>query len=161
VRTISESAARVSHRYGRDIDLRLDNLAACSEIFLDPGLFAVSLENVLANACEALPLEGCSHARHDVSIELAEPVNEGMTCAVKVVDNGEGIRDKIFPRVFHPFFTTKTGHVGMGLTFAKQIQEELGGEISIVSEFMKGTAVTLELSGDRRRSIRRRIRESA
>jgi histidine kinase/DNA gyrase B/HSP90-like ATPase len=61
---------------------------------------------------------------------------------VRIKDNGSGIEDKILPRIYDPFFTTKPPEEanGLGLTQAAEIiKKKHGGEIIIESEPGKGT----------------------
>lgn len=67
---------------------------------------------------------------------------------VKLVfsDNGVGIPPENLPRVFDPFFTTKLGQGGSGLGLNivyNLVVDELGGEISILSEENIGTTLTI------------------
>lgn len=157
IKTINKSAEKLADYHQNRIETIVKDDITCNDVLIDPALFIISLENVLTNACEAVSSPEKKSSSPEVRVEVGMPSHKDMVCAVRVVDNGEGIREKIFPRIFHPFFTTKTGHIGMGLTFTKQIQEELGGSVALTSEFMTGTTVTLEFAADRRRSIRRKI----
>jgi len=66
--------------------------------------------------------------------------------AIKVEDNGPGIRPDIISKVFDPFFTTKeVGRgTGMGLAICYRIMEDLNGNIDIRSDGVHGTTVVLE-----------------
>ena len=101
---------------------------------------------------------GGSHDYEDTEkmIEFrVEPVDHGpWAYAFCIKDRGSGIKPSVLPNIFSPFFTTKTGHIGMGLTFAHRIMEEQIGDIAIESSVGKGTILTLYLSRDRRRDIR-------
>jgi signal transduction histidine kinase len=149
---IKEAVDRIVAEVGIAIDLleydRMDDVI----MVCDPRLFSVAFENVLRNAVESLHDKDMNHG---VSVSVHKGDTGEFACVVTVSDHGEGIRDTVLSRVFHPFFSTKTGHVGMGLTFTKQIMEELGGDVTIESEFLKGTTVSLCIPGDRRRNIRR------
>jgi signal transduction histidine kinase len=52
---------------------------------------------------------------------------------VEVLDDGPGIATTVADQVFQPFFTTKEGRMGMGLTIAQRLCERLGGEIALKS----------------------------
>ena len=51
-------------------------------------------------------------------------------------DNGTGIEEKIIHKIFDPFFTTKTtGEAsGVGLYLSREIIQNYGGDITVISE---------------------------
>jgi signal transduction histidine kinase len=59
------------------------------------------------------------------------------TIEISVIDNGNGIPDKIKDKIFQPFFTTKpTGQgTGLGLSLAYDIIKAHGGELKVASIF--------------------------
>jgi PAS domain S-box-containing protein len=120
-------------------------------VLVDPRIFIRALEAVVINACDAYEREDTEKI-----IEFRiEPVDHGpWAWAFCIKDRGSGIKPSVLPNVSSPFFTTKTGHIGMGLTFARRIMEEQIGDIAIESSPGEGTSLTLYLSKDRRREIR-------
>ncbi|MFC4354674.1 sensor histidine kinase [Chryseomicrobium palamuruense] len=60
-------------------------------------------------------------------------------------DNGVGIAEKHFGKLFEPFYTIdetrskESGGTGLGLTFVRQVMERAGGEIRVYSEPGKGS----------------------
>ena len=62
---------------------------------------------------------------------------------ITVTDNGTGIEPETLDQVFVPFFTTKEGGSGIGLSLCRQIMRMHQGEIEIDSEPGKGTVVKL------------------
>ena len=79
------------------------------------------------------------------------------TIGISISDHGEGIAKKNLDRIFEPFFSTRPDQMGLGLTFAKRVMEEHGGEIQVESRLKKGTTVTLIFPKDRRRKVRREL----
>ena len=63
---------------------------------------------------------------------------------ITVSDNGYGIVPEAMDKVFVPFFTTKQGGSGIGLSVCRQIMNRHGGSISVISEEEKGTTFTLQ-----------------
>lgn len=70
---------------------------------------------------------------------------------IKVRDNGIGIPKENLPRIFERFYrvdkarSRETGGTGLGLAIAKQIMNQLGGNISITSEVGDGTEVIISI----------------
>ncbi len=109
--------------------------------------------NLLDNAFEAteemdnvLSEEEKSEYLPEITIK-AEDSNEHYR--ITIVDNGIGIKEEDKPKVFAPFFTTKSSYKsgsGIGMYVARRIVEENHtGTINLESQYMKGVTVTIEL----------------
>lgn len=92
--------------------------------------------NLLKNAIEAVPEKGVIHV-------MAFP-SEGYV-SIKIEDNGKGIPEKYLHKIGKPFFTTKEGGNGLGLTISKRIIEDHKGVLTISSVEGKGSAVAITL----------------
>lgn len=64
---------------------------------------------------------------------------------IDVEDNGVGIPEDMYDRIFEPNFTSKTSGTGLGLTMVRKMVEEYKGEISVKSEVGKGSTFTISL----------------
>lgn len=64
---------------------------------------------------------------------------------ITVEDNGVGIKEEHYGRIFEPNFTSKSSGMGLGLTMVRKMVEDYKGEISVKSEIGKGTAFTISL----------------
>jgi signal transduction histidine kinase len=62
-----------------------------------------------------------------------------------VGDTGRGIPPDALPRIFDPYFTTRTGGLGLGLTIARRIVEAHGGRIEVESEPGRGSRFLVTL----------------
>src|SRR5690554_3463341 len=94
------------------------------------------LINLLKNAHEA-----CEGMR-DKKVELkAEMVGDAVHLTVK--DNGQGISPEAMDKVFIPFYSTKTGGSGIGLSLCRQIVARHKGKISVQSD-KRGTVFKIE-----------------
>jgi signal transduction histidine kinase len=103
---------------------------------LDRVRFEAALEQLLINAAEAMPAGG----------ELSASVAGGPgKQRLEISDTGPGIEKKNLGSVFHPFFTTKPGKMGLGLTLARNVVRAHGGTLELHSEAGKGTRVVMEL----------------
>jgi signal transduction histidine kinase len=68
---------------------------------------------------------------------------------IRIVDNGNGIPQKVLDKIFQPFFTTKpTGQgTGLGLSLSYDIIKAHGGEIKVETREGEGSEFTIELPG--------------
>jgi signal transduction histidine kinase len=98
---------------------------------------------VVTNAIEA------SYHGEPVTI-FVEQIDEE-TLELRIKDKGGGMSRGARERCEDPFFTTKAGHLGLGLTNASEILQRVGGEWSFDTSSKRGTTVTVRLpltSGD-------------
>lgn len=70
---------------------------------------------------------------------------EGAFLVISVVDNGTGIAPEDLPRIFDPFFTSKTQGSGLGLTTVNRIVSDHEGEVKVSSISGGGTRVDVFL----------------
>jgi len=128
------------------IEYRLKNMNIGLELDLDevPPIYAQAERlqqvfiNIILNALDAMPGGGL------LKIELNR---QGQMAAIKIKDNGTGIKAEHLPHIYDPFFTTKgVGKgTGLGLSISYTIIKEHQGEIEVESEIGKGTAFTIIL----------------
>ena len=79
-----------------------------------------------------------------ITVQVAESKKHD-TLIITITDNGCGMSAEQVKSVIDPFFTTRTTRkVGLGVPLFKMEAEMTGGELRIVSEPGKGTAVTAE-----------------
>ncbi len=75
--------------------------------------------------------------------------------AIDVIDTGIGIASKKLDHIFDPFaqadssVTRRFGGTGLGLAISRKIAEDLGGSLSVASEYGRGSTftATLEIGG--------------
>lgn len=107
------------------------------ELSADPELIEQVLINLLLNAFQAV--EGKQNAK----IELAALLNERGRTIIQVTDNGPGISEENLEKIFIPFFSTKEGGSGIGLSLSRQIMRLFKGGIGVYSEPDVKTVFTL------------------
>ena len=106
-------------------DLSIDLPGEAKKILIktDPIRLQQALLNLLDNAAQNSP-EGST-------IDLSVQILNKKTCRIRIMDQGKGISPDYLPRVFDPFFTTRKGGTGLGLSLVKNFVESLGGRVAI------------------------------
>jgi len=112
-----------------------------TDLMVDPDQVKEALVNLLINAREAMPQGGTLTIVADMESKSDAPA----TVVVRIVDTGCGISPEHLKQVFDPFFTTKDYGTGLGLTNAKRLVEQNGGQLAIHSHEGKGTEVVIRL----------------
>jgi signal transduction histidine kinase len=128
------------------------------EAEVDEVMFEQAVRNVIANAAQACDPGGTvvvtakvSHGFWDFDPAAREPMLPDFTgekedfLAVSVKDNGRGIPEDIREKIFVPFFTTKKGGTGIGLSMVQKIIYAHKGVLDIVSAPGKGTEVIMRI----------------
>ncbi|MGC8841951.1 MAG: GAF domain-containing protein [Candidatus Sumerlaeaceae bacterium] len=94
------------------------------------------LLNLLQNARSAVPRGG---------MVIVRTQNTGKYVRIRIVDNGHGIPRDVLPKIWSPFFTTKTHGTGLGLALVQRIVDDHRGRIFIRSREGCGTIVNVQL----------------
>lgn len=94
--------------------------------------------NLLINACQAIP------GRGEVRV-VSDADRDHVT--LRVSDTGTGIAPDVLPRIFEPYFSTKSAAdgTGLGLPITKRIVEKHGGRLEVESTPDVGTTFTIVL----------------
>jgi signal transduction histidine kinase len=137
---------------GASINLETGTLKEGGDFFIDKALLAKALFYVLENSMEAIARIPMGKKGRVVKVSL---LGDKENIGVSISDKGEGIAKKNLERIFEPFFSTRPDRVGLGLTYAKRVVEEQGGNIQVASRLKRGTTITLTFPKDRRRRLRR------
>jgi PAS domain S-box-containing protein len=97
--------------------------------------------NLILNSVEAMS------AVEEGARELSISTKQGQTSdiSVAVQDSGPGIDPEHLERVFAPFYTTKTGGIGMGLSICRSIIAAHGGRLWAEANRPRGTTFQFTL----------------
>jgi signal transduction histidine kinase len=138
----------------------IEDSGGLPKIWVDPHQLGQVLVNLFFNAIEAMPNGGTltvGIAAHppsmaDRSVNDPAPSDDVI---ITVADTGHGIEPENMPKIFLPFFTTKSKKgMGLGLSICKGIIEAHNGKISVESTPGRGTRFCLHLPADPRRRTR-------
>ena len=115
------------------VEVPHDGIASFDRALVEQGVI-----NLLKNAADAVG-------------DLAGPaiglvaIYEENALLIQVSDNGRGIEDDLLEEIFVPFFTTKPGGAGIGLTLARQIALAHGGGLTACRARPVGSLFKLRL----------------
>jgi len=107
-------------------------------ILMDREQMKQVILNLLLNGVQAMPKGG--------HLSLKGHIPEGdHWIKLSIQDSGIGIPPEDIGRLFDPFFSTKEGGVGLGLSIAHRIIDQHRGKIEVESALGKGTLFTVWL----------------
>jgi len=124
---LAESGARLTYSFHPE----------SLELLVDPDLLEQVLINLLINAADAV------RGRENGQVELAAYLDERGRPVIQVRDNGAGISEENIDKIFIPFFSTKEGGSGIGLSLSRQVMQLHNGTISVSSKPGSGSVFTL------------------
>jgi len=116
---------KIHHHYGE-----------LPKLYLDPDLIKTCIFNVILNAFQAMPAGG--------DLMLSTKTSDSRAYII-IEDTGVGIAKENLPKLFDPFFSTKSTGLGLGLALTKRVVEEHGGKVDFNSIEGKGSKVTISL----------------
>jgi signal transduction histidine kinase len=106
------------------ISIHLDIVPDLPRVQADRIMIQQVVLNLLRNAVAAMQSPG-SHG----NTLIVQVVLDLAFIETRVIDCGPGIADDDWPRIFRPFFTTKSEGMGMGLNICRSIIEFHGGRL--------------------------------
>jgi two-component system sensor histidine kinase HydH len=92
--------------------------------------------SILANAIDVMPDGGVIHI---------DWTRRERTMQLRITDSGPGIQDNVRHALFRPFFSTKSGGLGIGLALVRRMVLQWGGEVTLRAAPERGTCVELTL----------------
>jgi len=134
------------------------------QLLVDPAQMEQVLQNLIANAVQAMPEGGTLNVTarrvqgsrlkvqgyEEKNIEQETSNSQGGIesdsefVEITVSDTGGGISPENMKKLFQPLFTTKTKGIGLGLVVCKNLVEANGGNITVESQIGRGTILKLE-----------------
>jgi len=100
----------------------------------DERLLRGAVANLIENAFQAAPAGRVRLASRGIDSKVV----------INVEDNGPGVAPELLPRIFDPYFSTKSTGTGLGLAIARKAIEEHGGVIR-AENVHPGLRVVIEL----------------
>jgi signal transduction histidine kinase len=122
---------------GPGIDLMIEGPSEAAPVRLDPVAFEGAVYSLTRNAVEAVS------GRGSVAVRLETMLEGGVRLSVR--DTGPGMDRDLAARAIEPFFTTREGAAGLGLSQAYAFARQSGGVLSIDSVPGDGAEVSITL----------------
>jgi two-component system, NtrC family, sensor histidine kinase PilS len=120
-----------------DLDENLD-------VWADEKQFFTVLSHLIQNA-----LAFCPRQEEKIHIEAKEvPILSNKSISnirISISDNGPGVPENLYDKIFEPFFTQRADGTGLGLAIVKQTMEVHQGRIELGKSEMGGAKFTLRL----------------
>lgn len=132
-----------SQTKGKDIQIQFVGLKDKLTIPLDSDKIQMVILNLLINSIDAIEKKG--------RIEAAVSLEDDRFLNITISDDGKGIPDELFPKIFSPFFTTKKRGTGLGLSIIQRILKEHMGSITVHSREGQGATFKIKLPLDPRK----------
>jgi nitrogen fixation/metabolism regulation signal transduction histidine kinase len=107
-------------------------------VYADKEQLLRALNNLLKNSVQAIGEEA------DGRIEIVLQ-RQGVMHKLTLTDSGAGITPEVAEKIFSPYFTTKSGGMGLGLGIVKNIITGSGGDISYQDAIPQGTTFVVRL----------------
>jgi PAS domain S-box-containing protein len=105
----------------------------------DPHLIEQVILNLITNSAEAMDnVDGAK------LIEVTSSMDKNRII-LRISDSGPGIPLHLQDKVFDPFYTTKNGSTGIGLSLCHRIITDHGGSFEVVSSESGGAEFTIEI----------------
>ncbi|MEI0557133.1 two-component system sensor histidine kinase NtrB [Brachyspira intermedia] len=120
-----------------DVKFDKDNLI----LKLDEKYIKQSLINIIQNAIDAMS-DNADDKKKEIFIKLKTVDNYAV---ISIKDTGVGIKEESLGKIFEPYFTTKRHGTGLGLTNVVRIIEAHNGNVTIESEYGKGSEFIIKL----------------
>lgn len=111
---------------------------------MDPEQLQQVLLNLVLNGIQALGQEGKITLQAKALSGSGTP-NRPNYIEVCVSDTGAGISRDLMEKIFRPFYTTKRGGTGLGLSLCRRIISQHGGTLTAESEVNKGSRFIIRL----------------
>ena len=126
-------------RRGISVDTRLGT--GLPEITANRVQLQQVLLNLIANAVDAM----VSVTNRDRVLKVTSATQYPSSVLITIEDSGPGVESENIERIFEPFYTTKSGGTGMGLSICRSIVQEHGGRLFATPGHSCGLAMQISL----------------
>jgi signal transduction histidine kinase len=126
------------------IEIAIQIPPALPKFRMDPEQLHQVLLNLVLNGIQAIEREGKITIAAQM-VSSAATLKRPDQIEISVSDTGVGIPMEQIERIFRPFYTTKRGGTGLGLSLCRRIISLHGGTLTAESEVKKGSRFFIRL----------------
>lgn len=105
----------------------------------DPTILNMILLNIVQNSIDAM----LDSENKCLNVSLSDNLKGKIL--ITITDTGSGLKNEDIRKIFNIGFSTKSGHIGIGLPTVKFLVESIGGNIGVKSKEGKGTSFNIEI----------------
>lgn len=135
---LPELLSSVIELFSREVEIGWNQPKENIYILADRNQLLSVFNNLIKNAIQSIPES--RKAEISVSVET----KDGLVI-ITVNDNGNGIPEEFYDKIFVPNFTTKSSGSGLGLAISMQIVKNAGGNMYFYSVVGQGTGFVVSL----------------
>lgn len=128
------SALALMNGDGKGVDFETNLDRTVDQVIVDPVQIQQVVLNLIRNALEAMA------DASQKKLRVSTSKTTGGFAQVSILDSGPGLDQKIAERLFHPFNTTKSDGLGLGLSICHTIVQSHDGKIWAEPSDLGGTA---------------------
>ncbi len=110
------------------------------EVLADPVTLEQIIHNLLTNALQAM--EKVAQQNRTLQLVLTHTATHGV---LQVQDTGPGIPADALVKVFEPFFSTREGGLGLGLSLCETLAVGMGARLNAANRTTQGAEFTLQI----------------
>lgn len=127
----------------RKVEFSIQISPRIPEFLADAEQIHQVLLNLVLNSIQSIDREG----KISIEARLLPGNGSGQPGHVEIAveDTGQGIPPEHLERIFRPFYTTKRGGTGLGLSLCRRIIASHGGTLVAESELNKGSRFTIRI----------------
>jgi C4-dicarboxylate-specific signal transduction histidine kinase len=122
------------------VQTELQGLDDAPAVRADPVALEQIVHNLVNNALQSLATGAAGRRRLEIGAAAA---GDGVRLTVR--DNGPGFAPAALERAFEPFFTTREGGLGLGLSLCESLAAGMGGALAARNHAGGGAELTLTL----------------
>jgi len=130
---------------GADVRFRIETDAGDPIIPIDADHIKQAMLNLMLNAIHAMERTEAKARELIIRVEQSEDEHDGRVVRIHIIDTGTGIDPETRAKVFHPYFTTKSGGSGLGLPTARRIIQAHHGRLELHTDLGKGSDFVITL----------------